>query len=68
MIVSEVAPGGEADTAGIQPGDLIVNVDHKPVKSVSEFEKAVQAASTTKRALLLVKHGAYTRYVVIQMG
>ena len=68
VIVTEVLPGGEAATAGIQPGDLIVSVDHKPAKSVSEFEKAIQAAGKNKRALLLVKHGGYAHYVVIQMG
>ncbi len=67
VIVTEVAPGSPADSAGIQPGDLIVSVDHKDVKSVSEFEKALQASSKNKKVLLLVKHGEYSRYIVISI-
>lgn len=65
VIVTEVLPGSPADSVGIQPGDLLVSVDHKEVKSVSEFEKAIQAGSKDKKVLLLIKHGAFSRYVVI---
>jgi serine protease Do len=67
VIVTEVLPGSLADSVAIQPGDLIVSVDHKEVNSVSEFEKAIQAGGKAKQVLLLVKHGGYSRYVVIAL-
>ena len=67
VVVTEVVPGSPADSAGIQPGDLIVSVDHKDVKSVSEFEKALHAVGKNKKALLLIKHGEYSRYVIIAL-
>jgi serine protease Do len=67
VVVTEVDPGSPADSAGIQPGDLIVSVDHKDVKSVSEFEKALHAVGKNKKALLLIKHGEYSRYVIIAL-
>jgi len=65
VIVTQVLPGSPADSVGIQPPDLIVSVDQKEVKSVSEFEKAIQAGSKNKKALVLVKHGGHSRYVVL---
>jgi serine protease Do len=65
VIVTEVLPGSPADSVGIQPGDLIVSVDQKEVKSVSEFEKAIQASSKNKKALLLVNRGGHSQYAVI---
>jgi S1-C subfamily serine protease len=65
VIVTQVLPGSPADSVGIQAGDLIASVDQKEVKSVSEFEKAIQAGGKNKKALLLVKHGGHSRYVVI---
>lgn len=41
--VNEVAPGSNAKTAGIQPGDSILAVNSKPVKFYDEFQDVVQA-------------------------
>jgi serine protease Do len=65
VIVTQVLPGSPADSVGIQPGDLIASVDQKEVKSVSECEEAIQAGRKNGKALLLVKHGGHSRYVVI---
>lgn len=32
VLVQEVQPGGPADKAGLKPGDIIVNVDGRPIK------------------------------------
>jgi serine protease Do len=66
VIVTSVTPEGRADTAGIRPGDLIVSVNQQPVPSVNQFAAAVRAARKDGRALLLVKRGQMSQFVVIR--
>jgi len=46
LLITEVEPRSEAAGLGLQPGDLIVQVQGKPAKSVEELRKL-----TTKQAL-----------------
>lgn len=44
LYVQSVTPGGPAEQAGLQPGDIITSVDGKPVSSVDELT-AIQLTS-----------------------
>ncbi len=52
LIVQDVDPDGRAAAAGIQPKDVIQEVNRKPVQSVDELRAAVK--STTDRPVLLL--------------
>ena len=41
MTVIEVIPGSPADVAGLRPGNVVLAVGDRPVKSPGEFERAV---------------------------
>jgi serine protease Do len=57
-VVQEVKPGSPADDAGLQPGDVIQEVNRKPVTSASQFASDVHASAADKDILLLVwSHG-----------
>lgn len=43
MFVAQVDPGSPADTAGLQPGDLIVALDGKPVIHWLDLDQRLQA-------------------------
>jgi len=43
VFVSRVSKGGPAARAGVEPGDLIVGVDGKPVHGLAEFYRTVWA-------------------------
>ncbi len=69
IVVRHVAPDSPAADAGIQPGDLILEVDHDKVSTVNDFlAKAKEAKGSGKSALLLVQRGGATIYVVIKAG
>ena len=58
VVVQDVKPGSPADDAGLQPGDVIEEMNRKPITSGSEFAATVQAAPADKDILLLVwSHG-----------
>jgi serine protease Do len=41
VVVTDVAEGSAAEAAGIRGGDLILEVNRRPVGSVDEFRKIV---------------------------
>ncbi|HEV2647298.1 MAG TPA: Do family serine endopeptidase [Acidobacteriaceae bacterium] len=53
-VVTNVRPGSPAEDAGLQSGDVIVEVNRKPVASAEQFVSAVRAAPAGKDVLLLV--------------
>ena len=55
VLVMAVKPGSRAEEAGIQPGDLIKEINKEPVKSVSELREQVQKSDTGELFKMLVK-------------
>jgi serine protease Do len=63
--VQSVRPASPADDAGLQPGDVIEEVDRKPVDNAQQFADDVHAAPAGKDILLLVwSHGGASYRVV----
>ena len=52
--IANVRPGSPADDAGLQPGDVVLEVNRKPVTSAEQFSNAVHANPAGKDLLLLV--------------
>jgi serine protease Do len=58
---------GQAAAAGARPGDVVLAVDNKEIRTVAEFEAAVQAAEKRKKPFnLLVRRGELAQYLVIR--
>jgi len=54
VVVQSVRPASPADEAGIQPGDVIVEVNRKPAQSASQFASEMHRNQGGKDFLLLV--------------
>jgi Do/DeqQ family serine protease len=67
LVVSRLDPNGSAAEAGLRQGDLIQEVNRRPVRNVTEFTAAV-AQSGSRPALLLVKRGEATIYIPLRLG
>jgi S1-C subfamily serine protease len=52
--VAEVTPGSPAADAGLTPGDVIVEINREPVRSVEAAAARLRATSSGEAALLLV--------------
>jgi serine protease Do len=61
VIVMQVSPDSAAYEAAIQAGDVIQEVDRRPVAGVDEFEEAMRYASS-KAVLLSVDRNGIRRY------
>jgi len=65
VVVSEVDPNSAAAEAGLRSGDVIQNVNRKPVANMEQFERQVHQAGK-QAVLLLVNRKGQTRYVAIE--
>lgn len=68
VVVSEVQPGGAADNAGLQVGDVIQEVNRRRVTNVSEFRNIIQSQPKGRALLLLVRRGENSFFLVIELG
>jgi serine protease Do len=65
VVVDQVNPASRAAEAGLQPGDVIQEVDHQSVTSVKEYTQAVSAAKKDAPVLLLVDRNGSTLFLAV---
>jgi S1-C subfamily serine protease len=62
LLVTDVAAGGPADRAGLRRGDVILEVDRKPVQDALGLQKALGAVPAGRSVLVWVhRPGAEAR-------
>jgi len=55
VLVQAVVPGSPASEARIQPGDVILQINHVPVNSVEQVKEEAAKTKSDKPMLLLVR-------------
>ncbi len=63
VVVTNVSPNSAAADAGLQPGDVIQEVNRRPVRNVAEFRQAVK--SSNDGTLLLVNRDGRSAYIAV---
>jgi serine protease Do len=66
-LVTEVEPGSAAAEAGIKPGDVIQEINRKPVKTADEAVKLTEN-SANKKTLLKVWSDGGSHFIVVDEG
>jgi serine protease Do len=67
VLVTEVDPNGVAGEAGMRSGTVILKVDQQRVRTVEEYQKAVEKASLDEGVLLQVRTApGGTTYVLLK--
>jgi serine protease Do len=64
VIVAEVEAGSPADNVGIEPGQLIEEVNRVRVRSLAELKEALKKGGS--QVLLKVRAGEFSRYVALK--
>jgi serine protease Do len=68
VVVTDVGQGSPAEDAGLQPGDIIQEVNDAKVKDVSDYNAAIDRAKSKnpkKPIVMLVKRGDSTQFVAV---
>lgn len=68
VVVTEVEDGSAAAIAGIQPGDLIRELDRKPVRNARDFQRQIQNTASKGPVLLFVERNGAKLFVVLPQG
>jgi len=63
--VANVQPGGSAENAGLQRGDVILEVNRKPVHSAQDVQQALSSIAKGQDALVLVWSNGGNTYRVL---
>jgi serine protease Do len=65
VVVTSVDQASPAAAAGLSRGDVIQEVNHKPISNTGEFQQALSGADK-QPVLLLVNHGGASGFVVVE--
>ena len=65
VVIDRVEPGSLADEAGLQRGDVIVEINRQPIKDANDYNRAVSGLKRDEAALLLVNRRGATLFVTL---
>ncbi|MGD0544263.1 MAG: DegQ family serine endoprotease [Candidatus Acidiferrales bacterium] len=65
VVVTSVDPSSAAAAAQLNRGDVIQEVNHKPISNTSDYQQALSGIGK-QPVLLLVNHGGVTGYLVVE--
>lgn len=54
VVITAIQPGSSADSAGLQQGDVISEINRQPVLNLEDYKSAISNLSDQQPALLLV--------------
>jgi serine protease Do len=67
VVVTGVEPGSAAAEAGVRTGDVIQEIDRKPVKNVADFMQKLDKVKAGDTLLLLIEREQNTLFVAITL-
>jgi serine protease Do len=66
VVVTDIEQGGLAEDAGFRRGDVVVEINRKPVRNVEDYRREIQALKKSKSVLFLVKRGSNTIFLALK--
>jgi len=66
VIISSVKPESPSSEAGLRRGDIVKEIDRKPIRSMNDYSKALTEAEKNEVVLFLVERGGNTIYIIVK--
>jgi len=68
VVVTDVVEGGPAEQAGVARGDIILELNQRPVASPSDLVAIVDKMKEGEMALLRIRRGPTSAFVAVPVG
>jgi serine protease Do len=66
LVITAVTPGSAADEAGLRSGDLITEINRRPVKTLADYSREMARSEKAKSVLFLVKRGESSVFLALK--
>jgi len=66
LVVASVKPGSAADDAGLRSGDVITQVNRRPVRNLADYNREISRTEKTKSVLFLVHRGESSVFLALK--
>ena len=66
LVVASVKPGSAADEAGLRSGDVITQVNRRPVKNLADYNREISRNEKSKSVLFLVRRGESSVFLALK--
>jgi serine protease Do len=67
VVITAVAPDSAAANAGLDPGDVILEINRQPVTSVADYKKSVSKLKKGDTVLMRVRSGPAVQYLSVKI-
>ncbi|MBI3091737.1 MAG: DegQ family serine endoprotease [Candidatus Tectomicrobia bacterium] len=68
LIVVELEPGSAAERAGVQRGDVLLEANHKPLRSVRDLREALRNVPKGRALLVVLERNGRSLFTAIPVG
>jgi serine protease Do len=66
VVITAVEPDSPGDETGLQPGDIIREINRKPIRDLSEYRKTMASVAADKSILFLVQREDNTIFLALR--
>jgi serine protease Do len=66
LLVSAVKPGSAADEAGLRRGDVVTEINRRPVRDMADYKREISSAGSGKAILFLVKRDKGSLFLALK--
>jgi len=66
IVVTEVSPGSAAEEAGLRSGDVITQINRRPVKNLADYNREMNRNEKGKSVLFLVQRGQSSLFLALK--
>jgi serine protease Do len=67
VIIADVLQGSPAGDAGLKVGDIVIEINKMPIKTLADYSDALEDVKAGDTALFLVKRGGNTIYAAVRV-
>ena len=67
VLVSDVTAGRPAAEAGIKRGDIITEIDRKPIRDMADYRRSLGNIKKGRTVLFLIRRGGTTIYIAVKI-